>query len=84
MVQFDLFGNPEASSQEEFKIQNGEYIYIPKFFPKIEADNFLNVFEGFQFLQNHEEVTSQLFLQLFQKYLLLGVERAYYFLAFSI
>ena len=45
MVQFDLFGNPEASSQEEFKIQNGEYIYIPKFFPKIEADNFLNVFE---------------------------------------
>ena len=45
MVQFDLFGNPEPSSEEEIKIQNGEYIYIPKFFSKIEADNFLNAFE---------------------------------------
>ena len=40
MDQLDLFGNPEAQAKTHFKIQNGEYIYVPDFFNKKKADEY--------------------------------------------
>lgn len=42
MSQFNLF-DELPSSREEVKIQNGEYIYIPRLFERKEADNYLEL-----------------------------------------
>ncbi len=42
MDQLDLFGNRQQEEKQDFDIQNGEYVYIPDFFKKPEADAFFN------------------------------------------
>ncbi|WP_300435933.1 alpha-ketoglutarate-dependent dioxygenase AlkB [Christiangramia sp.] len=49
MDQLDLFGAPEEETQTHFEIRNGEYIHIPGFFNKPEADQY------FQSLLNNIE-----------------------------
>jgi alkylated DNA repair dioxygenase AlkB len=44
MEQLDLFGTNKPKDGEPVVIQNGEYLYFPNFFNKIEADQFLRKF----------------------------------------
>lgn len=52
MEQMDLFGNPQQEEKQDYKIQNGEYVYIPDFFQKVEADKyFSSLLENIQWKQ---------------------------------
>lgn len=43
MEQLDLFGNAEKGKIKDFKILNGEYIYVQNFFNKKEADAYFKI-----------------------------------------